>query len=102
MTDEPPKPKKKRSEKQLANDAKLRERGKKWAAEMRASKPHSEPHSEANETEAKPKTEPSEAHSETHSKASESPHPSIPPPKADGEGKAPAEPPKRKPFRLLW
>ena len=105
MTDETPaKPKRPRSEKQKANDARLK------AYWTEVHKNGSKPHIDQVQAGSKPgpKEEPSGSKPgsnevQTDSKpALSTSHPSIPPPKADGEGKAPAEPPKRKPFRLLW
>ena len=85
MTEETPaKTKKDRTPAQLANDKRNSERLKAhWQAVKAANAKGSETsHKPAN---AQPET----------------PHPSIPPPKADEEKKAPAAP-QRKPFRLLW
>ena len=110
MTEETSKPKKDRTPAQKANDERNRARFKAlWEArkgsETKASETPSKTSRSPSETLSKPKNEVSETsssqsrdRSETSSSTS---HPSLPPPKADEEKKAPAAP-QRTPFRLLW
>jgi hypothetical protein len=109
MTEEPPKPKKERSDKQKAHDAILREQGKEWGAMMKARSEarkqskgkESETNAQRNENESKPasQTTGNESGTNTQTKPTESPHPSLPPPPKE----EPA-PPKKKPyvFGLRW
>lgn len=102
MTDETPaKPKRPRSDKQKANDERLRAYWKAMAASKKeSSKPvpkDTQAESKAVPIENREGSKPAPKDIQT---SSEPPHPSIPP-KASQEKEAPS-PPKKKPFRLLW
>ena len=104
MTEEPahPKPKRPRSDKQKANDARLKAY---WTeVHKNGSKPRSNEVQAGSKPGPKEETSDSKPHSnevQTDSKpAQSSSHPSIPP-KASQDKEAPS-PPKKKPFRLLW
>ena len=115
MTEDQPKPKKERSDKQKANDAKNSAKFKAlWAtngsktssngSETKVSETHSETHSKPSETRSEPKKEVSETPSKTSSSSpetgSETEHPGIPPPREAPKETVPS-PPKKKPFRMI-